>query len=800
VVFDTVFDNIPATLSLAEFKAYSSRNKQIGKSYILKGNKYLLRHDLSDRTNRELLAFFFEYNSLYIIDNGHGMNKETILNHWMVIGTGNKEANHTSDDGRVRTGAKGIGRFALDRLGVFTEMWTVSKDKKANGLYWSMDWRQFDLPEQSISEVEALLEEKPIDLGAFLQECFSETPRILDLISQKSFSTGTVLKISGLKDSWAEPNLALVYKSLEALIPPKELAIPFSVSFFHLQKPKQFGEVETAFFNDYDYRVYAKFNSNDLSIDLTITRDELDLKKVKKEFIHIFKNAKRPFDIKTLEKKEFKIKKSATDLLRWEDDEYSKNVLTRLGSLSFLFYFIKTIGSQKEAYPYKAINSTERRAVFERFGGIKIYRDSFRVRPYGEIGNDWLKLGERAGISPAGAGQRIGDWRVKTHQIAGIVNISRITNPHLIDKSDRGALQENETFETLKQLLIAVIYEFELDRSKILNPFYEASQVQKELNRKAEIRAEAIKLADRIIDQRSRVEEKVYGTKADLFKSVKIAEEKAVYQKEIERSFEKFDKSDDDDAEVAQVRTLASLGLIVSSFAHELKEARNNFDDIQELEDIFHKIVPDEKKKAVDYKDGVNIIELLKRENQKISHWVDYALTAIKRDKRKRGAVNFDKYFTGLNKSWEIALSNRNIKLEIRNTIKSPPNFKAFEMDLNTIFNNLISNSIEAFNNLREIRDRKIRIAISSFKANIQIVYADNGTGLPKVFKKNPEEIFLPFTTSKRDREDNDIGTGLGMYLVKSVVSDNNGLVSIQDSDIGFKLRIEFPTQKKRNK
>jgi len=97
------------------------------------------------------------------------MNKNIIQNHWMEIGTGNKEINYTSSGGRIKTGAKGIGRFALDRLGLSTEMWTVTKDKKSSkGHHWGMDWKQFEAPNKSVSEIEAELEEKEVDIKIFL--------------------------------------------------------------------------------------------------------------------------------------------------------------------------------------------------------------------------------------------------------------------------------------------------------------------------------------------------------------------------------------------------------------------------------------------------------------------------------------------------------------------------------------------------------------------------------------------------------------------------------------------------------
>ncbi len=53
---------------------------------------------------------------LYIGDNGTGMTPDTIIKHWMTIGRSTKKTNFISKSGRIQTGAKGIGRFALDRI------------------------------------------------------------------------------------------------------------------------------------------------------------------------------------------------------------------------------------------------------------------------------------------------------------------------------------------------------------------------------------------------------------------------------------------------------------------------------------------------------------------------------------------------------------------------------------------------------------------------------------------------------------------------------------------------------------
>lgn len=77
---------------------------------------------------------------------------------------------------------------------------------------------------------------------------------------------------------------------------------------------------------------------------------------------------------------------------------------------------------------------------------MKIYRDGFRVRPYGEEGNDWLLLDKIKISDPHG-------YRVGNNQVIGVVNINSDANPLLIDSTNREAIIENEAFAQLKQVV-----------------------------------------------------------------------------------------------------------------------------------------------------------------------------------------------------------------------------------------------------------------------------------------------------------------------------------------------------------
>ena len=743
-----------------------------------------------------------EKSILYIIDNGEGMTDNVIREYWMKIGTGNKEKDYISDDKRTKTGAKGIGRFALDRLGFETEMWTLSKEAKDNsGSYWKMDWNQFDESEKAISDIEAELEPIELDIKDKLIKLTQDNRLVSEAINNIDFNSGTIIKISNLKDFWFSDETKSVFKSLEALIPPKELNIPFEVCFKHFQQPKEYGKVETAFFNDFDYKLKANYNADTLNIDFEITRNELDIKLLKKKYPNVYKTKSKPYDLETLEEKVFTYSKPIDKVLKWKLNDSNKKLLYDVGSFELTFFYLKFSNSVKEGYPFKTVVASERKSTLERFGGVKVYRDSFRVRPYGDPTNDWLKLGARVAQSPAGAGQRIGDWRVRPEQTAGIITISRKNNPLLIDKSDRGALQENDAFDTFKTIIVAVIHEFEFDRTKMLNPLFIENKREKERQKEKEIQKRAEALADTIVEQRKKVEESVYGrtTVGDLFQEKREEEEKKTYEEAFKNTFKIIDdeKTQLHDKEIVQVRSLASLGLIVSSFAHELKEIKDNSLEVKELERIFKSVVPNEIKKSVEYKDGIDIIELLNENSSKIIHWVDYALTAIKKDKRTRGKFVFSNFFKSLEESWIRIFKKKDIKLTIVDKTKGLLyDFRAFEMDMSTIFTNLINNSIDSFNNLNSLQERNINIKASIEGDYINITYSDNGVGLDKVFEDDKDEIFLPFTTAKRDRKGNEIGTGLGMYLVKSVIDDNNGTIDILNPEKGFSVFITFPIRK----
>ena len=89
---------------------------------------------------------FYE-DTLEIIDDGDGMNSDDIKNYWMHIGKSSKGYSvvDSQDNLRIQAGSKGVGRFALSRLGRKIKL--ITKKDKEVGVIWETDWNFSTLDE-----------------------------------------------------------------------------------------------------------------------------------------------------------------------------------------------------------------------------------------------------------------------------------------------------------------------------------------------------------------------------------------------------------------------------------------------------------------------------------------------------------------------------------------------------------------------------------------------------------------------------------------------------------------------------
>ena len=705
-------------------------------------------------------------NSLYLIDNGMGMTKKIIEDYWMTIGTDNKKTEYISPKGRVKSGEKGIGRFALDRLGSICELY--SKNKSEQIIRWKTNWDSFEESGKMLEDIEAEFEFLDSKLNSYLPEAIIENIEKLksDNNIKFDFESGTIIRIIDLRDNWTENKISNLKKSLEFLIPPMEQ----DKFILCIQKDNfsKYELVENTFSEEYDYKIESKFDGENFNIRLF--RKEFDLSKISDDIFREEAFNKFPYRKEDFYSNQLNFKYKISELLNNSDANIIQKV-REIGRFQFQFIFMKLSIPKKEEFFYKEIGKN-RKNWLEEHGGIKIYRDNFWVRPYGENKSnsfDWLGLEARNNANPVAVSSDTGRWTVRNAQGQGSVLRSRRETLAILDKSSREGIIENSTFSLLKEILIKIISILEKDRAYIAKnfKFYYNKTNEKEIikNKSIEI---AKSINEDIILQNQDISTKESNLK-DLAKAIQ------------------YFKEDKEEliTELKLMRALATNGLITTSIVHDLKT-------INELlvsrVDGFRSAIENNNENLINR----NIEDLLETDNF-IKSWISVIINQVKIDKRKRLKKNICDTVNDIISAIKPILEKKQIQINSKgfnNKIEK----KIFVSDFESIIYNLIINSIESFE--RESRNtREIHISVKSNESEFFILYSDNGYGLGSNFK-DPYEIFRYGISSKTNKDGDKIGTGLGMYIISSTVREYNGEIKLIEFSDKFSLSMKFPIRK----
>ncbi len=392
-------------------------------------------------------------------EGGTGMDKDVLKNYWMVPATFEKGKRKKSDGGRPLLGRKGVGRFASMRLGHKLLLETTPEGSR-DLFTLEVDWSRFNTDEVFVHKVPIKLKTHP---------------------NSAEKAGRTSLTISRLRDIWDEKRLEALYRELRLLVPA---APPSNKEQDKLQKTRQSKDIEEArpseipFAIDFDLSnsgleesIIRQFNPDvqsieapkiaDYIVNATIQGngyvtikwirklyDEKDEQEVIKnwEFSRIQRrfrdeDTQDVFNLKETsslpdsdeEVPELPCGPFSLSLAIWDGDK--EVALSKAGLLNELGG--KSVGIQ-------SIRSTLR-----RLSGVSIYRDGFRVRPYGDTDQDWLMLDSRRVRDPS---RRLGP-----NQLRGTVLISSDANPELIDRSSREGLKDNTAFIALRAVIIAIL-------------------------------------------------------------------------------------------------------------------------------------------------------------------------------------------------------------------------------------------------------------------------------------------------------------------------------------------------------
>ena len=693
--------------------------------------------------------------TLYLMDNGSGMTEEIIEKNWMTIGNSSKYKKFITNTGRIQTGAKGIGRFALDRIGDVCVMYTKNNSFD-DIIEWKVDWRDFNR-EDKLTDITAEINYKSDkDLSSVITSIKNND--VIKLVKENFVNTGTIFKIENLREEWNLDLINNIKQSLASLLPP-DIENEFAIYFF-----KEKDIIKDAFVNSkgvdtYDYRI--QFQSKENKVEIIIDRNEFDFGDKLDEIIKDTKFTEK--DRNYFLGDSIYINKSISELV-------SEDIEKDIGDFDGKLYFnkIRLPKEEKEKYYYKDI--TGRKNYSEIFGGIKIYRDNFRVRPYGESKSssyDWLLLGNRKAKSPAAISHPSGKWRVGAEQICGIINISRM-NINLPDQSNRQGILETKQFNGLKMIILAIINEFERDRQyvgRILNSYYEEKHPKETIEQEVEEKAKKEQDAN---NRKSQLADSSTMISASKVKVAMEQDKKKIEALEIEN---------------CMLRNLATTGIVTNQYIHETKGNVNSIGlNITTAKD------------ALIFKHDIDraIVNLEKAQKclENLNSWFDVTIDSIKRDKRNMKLTDINVLMNNQIEKWKIVLDNQNINIQLDAEEIEP--FKCFPYEIESIISNLIANSVSAF---RGIKEKKIHIIITKTDNGFKIIYKDTGKGLSEKYKNDPNKILEAFETDKMNGLNEIIGTGMGMWIIDTIVKRYYGIIDLEQNKSmksGFKIEISL--------
>ena len=677
---------------------------------------------------------------LIIEDDGLGMSREELINGFMRLSSSDKIHRPISPNfKRIKAGRKGIGRFATQRLGSKLTIITQT-EQDSYAIRTTIDWEQYRID---------------IDLN--------EISNSIEII-EKQRPRGTTLIIDGLFESWSDSAIKRAYRNTDNLLLPEPLSKEskewnggrtdpgFKVSFYREEKSDAnlIIDEDKAFYN-YALAVIEGYVNEKGEAYWNSTSDKLVIPH--KDYIQIGKT---------------------------RDDDKS-----RFGVLHDVYF--KTYYFIYEASLVPPTFLSYIRNLGNEAGGIKLYRNGFRVPPYGEKGNDWLGFDESV--------------RKKTflfpHQnqsFFGFVEINRTASELFEETSSREGVMENEAYAELKDFVSRSIITACQEIAAIRNKKQTANQKDWE---------------------KQSPEEQYYNAMSDLRKYAEedhtthsgseTEEEKEKREERYEqyrKVFENIDASFYSQKrqnerlidENNMLRVFAGLGLVLGEFIHEIKNYLPGFQvELNYLKQIL-----------CNNPEAFSRVERFDANMHSFVGYTAYFDKSISRNAhREIEPIDIKERIVSFDEIIKDNRSNANIKLTtnidtdavLLSDLRTVPMHPS---EWASILFNLYTNAKKAIKKAH-VANGLIHIDCGENGNIIYVEFSDNGTGIDPRVKDTLFDAFVTTTSASsanNDEVETYSGTGLGLKIIKDIVVSYNGRIytmSPRDAKYKTTFRIEIP-------
>jgi signal transduction histidine kinase len=671
----------------------------------------------------EFLRALRAANMIEVDDNGEGMSLNILKQVYLTIGTSyraDQKRNLYVDDEDERAnpevilGEKGLGRLSAMRLG--------DKVLIATGQEGETHWNELEIDWNDFADA------ADADLDSVHVE-----PKVGN--EKEPFEKGTLIRISALKSEWSIEKLSeLAIDHFSKLSDPlsgkpappltlrfndAEVSIPRFADFLLEQAHGHFSaKLRTRGRNAPQISGRMRYFLHDRNRDLTLT--SLELKTL------------TGLDIPTIER----IGDFSLDMY-W----FNRRLLTKIEGIGNL--------------------TVVRRILAEWSGGVALYRDGYRVNPYGNSNDDWLDL-DRDAFSTSG-------FKLNRGQIVGRAQITQRGNPYLLDQTNREGLKENPEKQAFVRVLTAIVEIYrqylneidrDIDRARRVTAAEALERFRDEDERLASL-LPALEDALKSSDAGRDLTKKLRGTMVELRAAAEVVQRAAGAQ-EKERS---------------RVLHLASIGLMIESLAHELYRATSA--GLETIAQARRSSNPSNTGTSL------RVLDSQLRTLQKRLKVLDPLSTNARQTKESFELVNWIEDIVG-----SFASRNEGRRIQINTTVEPEGgglDVKAVKGMFVQVLENLLTNSVFW---IAEQHKERIRLKLAPDGSDVpigriqvhinipkrRIVVTDDGPGIPE---ERRETVFEPFFSTKRQKQ----GKGLGLYIGREIAEYHGGSLYLGEAD-----------------
>ncbi len=668
---------------------------------------------------------------IIIQDNGDGMTKEILSTQFLNPATPGKKKKKDENDktkkGRIIQGEKGIGRFAMLKLGRKIDVVTKTIDDKFEHLL-HYDFSKYDeefLTEDN-NEKELFLDDLTVQFEDRMPEVLIKKDIVLGIRKYKQTEKGTRIEISDLNKGWTEDKIKNVANDImklqsifdEITNKKNERKNDPNAFFVYLYKDSIYKNYTENYIDNLSFLVENRavlkiddgfFNAEDLSYTFKLNGkpEKLFLSDPELRGIKIFRDY---FDT-VLNPSLFEERK------------------IECGSFNFSFYVFDFTSKAPAKF---LLDDNDKEKI--RPHRIYLYRDGIRVYPYGDPDDDWLQIDTFRGTISAG------DF-LSNDQVIGVVKISHKENPRLKDKTNREGLIDDgyATTDFIKLLQVFLRY--------IRHKPYKQYQID---NKRRETQKQ--------ISENHMASN--FEILRDFLKDNKTATEKL---NEIEKDYKAEKQFLVRRAETTE--NLAGVGLSVETASHDIMRMMNLV--IGNLDNLTRDIMSS---------DEIDTETTLKELNS-IRGSLGFVYAQLKdiqllftSSKQKRRSIQVKDILNKVIKIYKNTAKKANVGIELNEIQGSPLVVKTTDAVLLQVLLNLFDNSIYWLSTI-DIKEKKIIITLDG--ENCKLIFSDNGPG---VKDSDLSYIFEAFYSGKGEE-----GRGLGLYIARQLLERNDYSIEYAD-------------------